>query len=184
MVEFKVEPSIHGIPTLFLRSECTCQHVTSWVIVICLYKGAIAITLVALSILNRRIKRKDFRHTRKINILIYGIMMMVGVGMPLYFLLNHISIYIGYIILSTILLSTVFLSILTLFLPPVLPALKVKVKGEDKTKKRSSLMTGKSVTLKTHHSLKHVFTPRRTNSVPAQPCSAYANNRMYQQHHL
>ena len=115
-----LEPSLHGTPLLFVRSECTCQHITQWVVAIALYKGTILLLLVVLSILNRRIKRKDFRHTRKINILIYGITMLIGVGAPLYFLLKHISIYIGYSIVSTILLSTLLLCILTLFLPPVL----------------------------------------------------------------
>ena len=125
-----VVASLRGTPTLFVRSECTCQHITQWVIAIALYKGTILLLLVVLSILNRRIKRKDFRHTRKINILIYGISMLIGVGAPLYFLLNHLSIYIGYVILSTILLFTVSLCILTLFLAPVLPVLKMKVKGQ------------------------------------------------------
>ena len=128
-----VVPSLHGTPTLYVRSECTCRHITQWVMAIVLYKGTILLLLVALSILNRRIKRKDFRHTRKINILIYGITMLIGVGAPLYFLLNHISIYIGYVILSTLLLSTLLLCIATLFLPPVLPVLRMKVKGHDKT---------------------------------------------------
>jgi gamma-aminobutyric acid type B receptor len=143
-IKMTVEPSLHGTPTLFIRSECTCEHVTEWVIVIALYKGTIMLLLVALSILNRRIKRKDFRHTRKINILIYSTTMLIGVGMPLYFLLKHISIYIGYVILSTILLSTVFFSILTLFLPPVLPILKFKVTGERKHFKEKT-KTGKQL---------------------------------------
>ena len=125
--ELTIEPSLHGIPTLFIRSECTCQHVTQWVVAVTIYKGTIMLLLVALSIVNRRIKRENFRHTRKTNVLIYGISLLIGVGAPLYFLLNYISIYIGYVILSTILLSTLLLCIITLFLPPVLPVLKMKI---------------------------------------------------------
>ena len=128
--KFTLESSLQGTPTLFVRSGCTCRHVTEFVMAVTLYKGTILILLVVLSILNRRIKRKNFRHTRKINILIYGVTMLLGVGLPLYFLLNRMSIYIGYVILSTILLSTVSLCILTLFLPPLLPVLKIKVKGQ------------------------------------------------------
>ena len=140
MTKLTVEPFLHGTPILFVRSECTCQHITQWVIAIALYKGTIMLLLVALSILNRRVKRKDFRHTRKINILIYGITMLIGVGVPLYFLLNHISIYIGYSIMSTILLSTLLLCIATLFLPPILPVLKMKIKGwkQVETKKKET----------------------------------------------
>lgn len=123
-------PSTSGMPILILRVECSCNHITKWIVAIAIYKGTIALLLVALSILNRRIKRKDFQHTRKINTLIYGITMMAGVGMPLYFLLKKKSIYIGYIILSTILLTTILLGCLTLFLPPVLPVLKIKITGQ------------------------------------------------------
>lgn len=123
-------PSAVGNPILSVRTTCTCTHMTEWVVGVALYKGGLTVLLVALSILNRRIKRKDFRHTRKINILIYGVTMLVGVGMPMYFLLNHISIYIGFSVLCSILFSTVLLSCLTLFLPPVLPVLRMKVTGK------------------------------------------------------
>ena len=140
VVETSETFSTSGTPRVFIRSKCTCQNVTSWVIAVSLYKGTIAILLVALSILNRRIKRKDFQHTRKINILIYSVTMLVGVGLPLYFLLDHISIYIGFIILVAILLSTILLSTLTLFLPPVIPVLKFKLLGiEEERPERATL---------------------------------------------
>lgn len=131
MVHTTSEPSLNGVPVLFMRSECVCNHVTTWVVTVALYKGSLMIVLVALSILNRRIKRKDFQHTRKINILIYGITMTVGVGMPLYFLLRRRSIYISYILLCITLLSTILLSIFILFLPPVFLVIKMKVTGEE-----------------------------------------------------
>lgn len=125
-----------GELVLSIRSGCRCNYFTQWVAAIVVYKGSITFVLVALSILNRRIKRKDFQHTRKINILIYGITMMAGVGMPLYFLLDYISIYIGYTILCALLNTTILLCILTLFLPPVLPVIKMKITGFEEFEKR------------------------------------------------
>ena len=140
MIEVTETPSTKGMPILYVTSDCQCEYVTAWVIVISLYKGTIMILLVVLSIMNRRIKRKDFQHTRKINILIYGITMLTGVGLPLYFLLKDLSIYIGFVVFSSILLSTIILSCLTLFLPPVLPILKFKVLGvpEPRTEKNGT----------------------------------------------
>ena len=138
-------PSTKGTPTLFVHSECHCDHETTWVIAISLYKGMIMILLVVLSIMNRRIKRKDFQHTRKINTLIYGITMLTGVGLPLYFLLQRLSIYIGFVVFSSILLSTVVLSIATLFFPPVLPVLKMKITGELEECSDKSTRRGMSV---------------------------------------
>lgn len=154
VVEVTETPSTSGTPTIFIRSKCTCTHLTSWVIAASLYKGTLTLVLVALSILNRRVKRKDFQHTRKVNTLIYGVTMLAGVGLPLYFLLDHISLYIGFVILFAILTSTVLLSSFTLFLPPLVPVIKYKFgiveeKPMTRTLKnalsRASLMTVTSV---------------------------------------
>ncbi len=145
-------PSTKGVPTLFVTSDCQCNHVTAWVIAISLYKGTIMILLVALSIMNRRIKRKDFQHTRKINTLIYGITMLTGVGLPLYFLLKHFTIYIGFVVFNSILLSTVVLSGLTLFLPPVIPVLKMKITGEQEEPITKTRMRRTGVSVRSNYS--------------------------------
>ena len=100
--------------------QCTCRFWNYWIGSIVAYKGILIISLMVISILNRRIKRKNFQHTRNTNLLIYSVTMMGGVGIPLYFLLRNGSIYSGYMIFSIILLSTVVICCLTLFLPPVL----------------------------------------------------------------
>ena len=142
ITEVTMTPSVSGDPTVSIRSECRCRHLTIWLIAVTLYKGTVLLLLVVLSILNRRIKRKDFQHTRKINILIYSVTMLAGIGIPIYFLLAHLSIYIGYVILSAILLTTIILSGVTLFLPPVLPVLKLKISGvDDEQPRRKSVLS-------------------------------------------
>ena len=114
-----------GIPTLTVRSQCTCNHVTRWVVVVSLFKGLLMILVLAFSIMNRGIKRKEFEITKKLNILIYGITVIAGMGLPLYFLLKDKSIYIGFVVFFILLDTTVVLCCLTLFLPPVLPVIKL-----------------------------------------------------------
>lgn len=120
---------------VIIRSDCMCKHADKWIATMVAYKGAITIGLVALTILNRQVKRKNFQHTRKINILIYGTILAVCMGLPLYFLLKHKSIYIGFVMLFLILMSTLVLCLLVIFLPPVVPVLKIKLtKSEQKPK--------------------------------------------------
>ena len=140
MTQITRTPSVRGeIVSLSVKSECSCRYLVRWLIGITLYKGVIMILLVVLSILNRRIKKKDFQHTRKINILIYSITMLAGTGIPMFFLLRHVSIYIGYFIFCSLFLTTIFLCCMTLFIMPVLPVLKMKITGvskADETAKR------------------------------------------------
>lgn len=130
------------IATVIIRSDCICKHTVQWIGSMVAYKGVLTLGLVALSILNRRVKRKNFQHTRKINILIYGTTMGVSMGLPLYFLLKKKSIYIGFVMLLLLLMSTLVLCLLVIFLPPVIPVLKMKLtKNKSKPILRSIFST-------------------------------------------
>ena len=119
--------NVTNIPTILFRSQCNCRQLFVWVGVVVGYKGFIAIGLLLFSILNRKIRRRGFRHSKKINILIYSLTLVIAAGIPLYFLLRHIDIHIGFIILCFILNLTVVMCCLMLFIPPVLPVVKEKM---------------------------------------------------------
>ena len=131
-VESRIQ--INKIPSLLTRSICNCRHFSLWIIVVGTYKGAIALLLVTFSILNRKIRRRDFQHTKKINILIYSLTMMGGVFFPIYFLLRRSDIHISFVILCMILSITILMSCLILFLTPVGQVIKIKMElSEDAT---------------------------------------------------
>ena len=119
---------IDEIPLVLVRSTCNCRHFSAWIGVVGTYKGVIALLLVAFSILNRKIRRRDFQHTKKINILIYSLTMMGGVFFPIYFLLRSSDVHIGFAILCTIMSITILMSCLMLFLTPVGQVIKIKLK--------------------------------------------------------
>ena len=125
---------INKIPSLLIRSTCNCKHFSLWIGVVGTYKGTIALLLVAFSILNRKIRRRDFQHTKKINILIYSLTMMGGVFFPIYFLLRRSDIHISFVILCTILSVTILMSCSILFLAPVGQVIKAKMKLDEDTK--------------------------------------------------
>ena len=145
LIQITETASTSGIPTLTVRSQCTCKHVTRWVVVVSLFKGLLMILVLAFSIMNRNIKRKEFEITKTLNILIYGITVIAGMGLPLYFLLTDKSIYVGFVVFFILLDTTVVLCCLTLFLPPVLPVINVKIKGFDSAERDSSSMRSSSL---------------------------------------
>lgn len=118
---------IDKIPSLLVRSRCSCKHFNLWVGAVSAYKGTIALLLVVFSILNRKIRRRDFQHTKKINILIYSLTMMGGVLFPTFFLLQDQNIHISFVILCSMLSIAILMSCLVLFLAPVGQVIKIKM---------------------------------------------------------
>ena len=125
---------INRIPSILIRSTCNCRHFSLWIGVVGTYKGIIALLLVAFSILNRKIRRRDFQHTKKINILIYSLTMMGGVFFPIYFLLRSNNIHFSFVILCVILSITILMSCLILFLTPIGQVIKIKMNLSEDTK--------------------------------------------------
>ena len=115
------------IPTIVVSSTCSCQHFNVWLGILVAYKGAIALVVVALSVANRRIKRKEFQHTKKVNMLVYSLALVWGAGMPLYLILSNFDIHIRFLVMCLMLNAAVFLCSAMLFLPTVIPILKCKL---------------------------------------------------------
>ena len=129
-----------GVGELRLEAapKCVCQNIECWLAGVTVYKGGITITLVILSVLNRKIHRKHFSHTRRVNALLYSLTAIYVIGFPLWFGLGdneheplkfHVETrgYVPYLTICTITLSPMVLCTLLLFLPPVFPVLKTKL---------------------------------------------------------
>ena len=112
---------------IYIRSSCTCQDIEYWTAGVAIYKGGIAILLVIFSVLNRKIQRKHFSHTKKVNVLVYSLTVLGGIGFPLYFLLKDINIHLSYLNICAFFLITVTLCCVLMFIPPVFPVLKTKL---------------------------------------------------------
>jgi len=104
---------------IIISLSCSCEYMFYWIGVCAGYKGSIAVLLVIFSILNRKIRKEHFKHTKKINILVYSLTVIYGTGFPIYFLLTGTNIiYIPYLTLCVILLSTVLICSLTIYVSP------------------------------------------------------------------
>ena len=117
-----------GVPTIFISLSCECTNMYYLVGAVAVYKGTIAILLLVFSILNRKIRRKNFSHTRKVNILVYSIILLIGGGFPMYFLLLNTNIYLSFVVLCAILMLTAVMCFLMLFIPPVILELKIALR--------------------------------------------------------
>ena len=117
---------IDVVPTISIYSSCQCRNFFVWLGTLVAYKGIIALVVVALSIANRHIKRKEFRHTKKASMLVYCLVVIWGAGMPLHLILGSFNIHIKFLVMCGMLNSAILLCCALLFLPPVIPVLKQK----------------------------------------------------------
>ena len=122
----KQQGEIDVLPTISIYSSCQCRNFFVWLGILVAYKGIIALVVVALSIANRHIKRKEFRHTKKVSMLVYSLVLIWGTGMPLHFILESFNIHIKFLIMGLMLNTAILLCCALLFLPPVIPVLKQK----------------------------------------------------------
>lgn len=114
------------IPSVILDSSCNCRYFTQWVAAVTVYKGIVAVVLVVLSFLNRKIRRKEFKHTTQITILVYGITIIGALGFPMFLICRafRVNLHAGFIIFSVILNTIVVLCAVLLFSPPTMPLFK------------------------------------------------------------
>ena len=103
-----------------VKLQCECNNIYLWIAIIMSLKGPLIILIVIISILNRKIKRKHFSHTKKVNILVYSLTILCGTGFPLFFVLTELndSVYVS-LIFCFVLLGSVILCCLLLFIPPI-----------------------------------------------------------------
>ena len=108
---------------------CTCTHLLQWIIALAGYKGLLVLAVVFLAILNRNIRRKEFKHTKKLSMYVYTEIMMAGITLPMFQILTGINTTASSIVMSAFLLATVCGCLCFVFLPSIVPLLKLKYKG-------------------------------------------------------
>ena len=110
--------------SIIILAYCEAVYLPFWVFTIVTYKGLFIVTLVYFAFRNRRIAKKEFKHSKFINMLILLLVMVFCVGIPLYIiLLIDSQVVVAFVIMIIVLLSTVVLCEVFLFLPPVWPML-------------------------------------------------------------
>lgn len=114
---------------IVVKSACNCNHLLTWVIAIGAYKGVLITAVLLLAIMNRNIQRKEFKHTKKVSMFIYTEILMAGITLPLFQLLLKIDFTASSIVMAVFILATVCGCQAFIFLPPVIPLIKIKYRG-------------------------------------------------------
>ena len=119
-------------PDLSMETTCTTDNQIPWTIIVSIPKSVLTLIVLYLSIATRRVHRKEFRHTKSINILIYSLLILTGILLPLFFILQSTvslwSVSLRYLIFCLFDLAYVVLCILLVLLPPFIPPIKQKFK--------------------------------------------------------
>lgn len=115
-----VHPTGTNADIIPVNLQCECNNVYVWIGIVLGLKGPIIILVVIFATLNRKIQRKHFSHTKKVNILVYSLTIICGAGFPLFFVLLELSdsVYVS-LIFCFILLTSVIVCCLLLFIPPL-----------------------------------------------------------------
>ena len=130
--QFNIEQSIH----LF---TCQTKNEIVWAICVATPKVVLTVIVLYLAIATRRVHKKEFKQTKSINVLIYSLIILTGIFLPIFFILQTVTSYmsssvpvkwlstISYLIFCIFDVGFVVLCIILVLLPPLVPSIKVKL---------------------------------------------------------
>ena len=124
--------SVKQGPDLSAEVTCKTDNVITWAIFTAVPKGVLTFIVLYLSIATRRVHRREFRQTKSINILIYSLLILLGILLPLFFILQSTvslwAVSLRYLSFCLFDLAYVVLCIALVLLPPLVPPIKAKLK--------------------------------------------------------
>jgi gamma-aminobutyric acid type B receptor len=117
---------------LFAEITCNTRHEKVWYPSIAAPKCILTLVVLYLAIATRRVHRKEFKQTKSINVLIFCLLILSGIFLPLFFILQTSvspwTIPLAYFSFCLFDLALVVLCIVFVFLPPLRPVIKEKIK--------------------------------------------------------
>lgn len=115
---------------LNIRVVCNCKNIVIWLSCFLAQKGVLTLVVLYLSIVTRRIPKKEYKQTKSTNALVYSLVFLYSFTIPLYLiLLNNTSVTlvtVSYLALCFKNIAAIVLCTIFIFLPPVLPFLRSK----------------------------------------------------------
>ena len=132
--QFHIEQSDH-------LSACQTKNEIVWSICIAVPKVVLTVVVLYLAIATRRVHKKEFKQTKSINILIYNLVILTGIFLPIFFILQTASddttskwpATVSYLIFCMFDIGFVVLCIILVLLPPLIPSIKAKLLKRTKT---------------------------------------------------
>lgn len=116
---------------LRIRLTCNCNNLITWLACLLTLKIALGFVVFYLSIITRRIPKREYKQTKSVNALTYSLIFLYCFTIPLHLILlgktNVSLVTVSYLTLCFKNLVCVVLCTVFIFLPPVLPVLKQKL---------------------------------------------------------
>ena len=120
----------YGSAGLMAVATCKTNHEPVWALCVGVPKGVLTIVVLYLTTVTRRIHKKEFRQTKSINILIYCLLILTGIFLPLFFILQLTvkmwTVSLSYVSFCLFDLAFVVLCIVLVLLPPLITPMKEK----------------------------------------------------------
>ena len=120
----------HG-PGLEALVTCGTNHEVVWALCIAIPKGILTMIVLYLTIATRRVRKREFKQTKSINILIFSLLVLIGISLPLFIILQFTilpwAVSVSYVSFCLLDLGPVVLCIVLLLLPPLIPPIKDKI---------------------------------------------------------
>ena len=108
--------------------------VAVWSLCVAIPKGVLTSVVVYLAIATRRVHKKEFKQTKSINVLVYSLVILTGIFLSLFFILQSVSqfhsswaVALSYVLFSTFDIGFVVLCFVFVLLPPLLPSITEKL---------------------------------------------------------
>ena len=120
----------HG-PGFESLATCKTRQPIVWSVCIAIPKGVLTMIVLYLAVATRRVHKKEFKQTKSINILIFSLLILIGISLPLFIILQFTilpwAISVSYVSFCLFYLGPVVLCIMHVLLPPLIPPIKEKV---------------------------------------------------------
>ena len=114
-------------------ATCKINYEIVWSVCIIVPKGVLTLIVLYLAIATRRVHKKEFKQTKSINILIFSILIVIGISLPMFIILQFTilpwTISVSYISFCLLYMGPVVLCVIHVLLPPLIPPIKEKILG-------------------------------------------------------
>ena len=112
-----------GFPPHYLVvQKCYSNHLTWWVAIVFGYSAVLFLPMLYVAILTRKIKRREFKDSKKICILVAILFILIWIGTALWFVLREVGAYIASKIVYSVGFSiVVIICQVFLFVPKIIP---------------------------------------------------------------
>ena len=130
------------------QSICQTKNEVVWAICVAIPKVVLTVIVLYLAIATRRVHKKEFKQTKSINILIYSLVILTGIFLPIFFILQTATsrtsskwlATISYLIFCMFDIGFVVLCIILVLFPPLIPSIRAKLLKRTKSEAQLHLI--------------------------------------------